>query len=214
MGRVPRLQSSGVHYHVIVRCNNQAFYFEQEEDFSIYLSILGLVRRKHQLKIFNYELMNNHVHLFLESSEKYPLSKSMQLLNWKYANHYNRRKNRKGHFWMDRYKCIPVESDQYALALMRYINRNPIRGGMIKEVGEWKWSGSRFYILGEKNDLLIRHPSYLQLGFDAQTRQTRYREFVNNVLLTEDKRDLFYSESLVIGSESFTRKLNLENSED
>jgi putative transposase len=197
MGRAPRIIAHGVHYHVIVRCNNQAFHFEGDEDFSRYLSILEWVQKKHRFKLFNYELMNSHVHLFLEPSAHYSLIKTMLLINGKYSREYNRRKGRKGHFWMDRYKCIPVETDSYALGLMRYINRNPIRAGMVEVAGEWPWSGSRFYLRGEVNNLLTPHPCYLALGFKDQTRQERYREFVEMILPSEDRRDPYFSEGVV-----------------
>jgi len=115
MGRPPRLQESELHYHVIVRCNNGAFHFETQADFDLYLGVLQLVKQKHRFRLFNYELMNSHVHLLLQPSELIPLQKTMLLINWKYASHYNRRWNRKGHFWLDRYKAIPVESDKHAL---------------------------------------------------------------------------------------------------
>ena len=131
----------------------------------------------------------------------------MHLINWKYSRDYNRRKNRKGHFWIQHYQCIPVESDRYALALMRYINRNPIRAGMTKEVGEWKWSGSRFYMDQEKNELLEPHPSYLALAINDIQRKENYKKFVQMILPTEDNREVSFSESNYIGSKNFGEKL-------
>jgi REP element-mobilizing transposase RayT len=66
MGRAPRLIDPALHYHVIVRCNNGAFLLESEKDFQTYLSLLHLAQKKHLITIFNYELMNSHVHLFLQ----------------------------------------------------------------------------------------------------------------------------------------------------
>jgi REP-associated tyrosine transposase len=150
--------------------------------------------------------MNSHVHLFLEPSSKISLPKTMQLINWKYANDFNRLNGRKGHFWMQRYQCIPVESDRYALALMRYINRNPIRAGMVENAGEWRWSGYGFYGNGASNELLTFHPSYLATGATDEKRRASYQEFVNAVLPSEDRRDPRFSESLYIGSETFERE--------
>src|SRR3989338_6802781 len=145
MGRPPRLQDSELHYHVIVRCNNGDFHFESDKDFAIYLNILDLVQKKHRFRLFNYELMHSHVHLLPRPSERIPLQRTMLLINWKYAGDYNKRRQRRGHFWLNRYKAIPVESDKYALDLMRYINRNAIRAGIAEKPGDWKWSGHQFY---------------------------------------------------------------------
>lgn len=209
MGRIPRIVDSAFHYHVIVRCNNGAFLLETAEDFSIYLSLLRLVKRKHSLTLFNYELMNSHVHLFLQPAPQIPFYKSMQLINWKYAVRYNSRKGRKGHFWMSRYQCIPVETDRYGLSLMRYINRNPLRAGMVEKMGDWSWSGYRFYAFGEANELITPHVTYLALSSQDEKRREEYRNFVNDVLPGEDRRDLVLSEGPFIGSEEFGKKLGL-----
>ena len=211
MSRRARLQESDLHYHVIVRCNNQAFRFESPEDFSIYLRTLRLVQKKHQLKIFNYELMNTHVHLFLQPSETIPLAKSMQLLNWKYAQSYNQRKNRKGHFWLARYQNIPVQSGRYALALMRYINRNPIRARMVEKTGQWRWSGYPALAMGRHDKLITEHPVYLALGDNAWERQKRYAEYVNRLPQNRDRRNPKFSEELYIGTENFGIRLKTIN---
>lgn len=205
MSRPPRIYPSGYHYHVIVRCNNQAFHLENDEDFSCYLTTLRFVQRKHVFKLFNYELMNSHVHLFIEPGHLL-FSQTMQLINWKYAMDYNRRKKRRGHLWMDRYKCIPVESNEYALALMRYMNRNPIRAKMVEKVGEWNWSGYRFYAEGEENDLLTPHPTYMALRQTEEGRRREYGDFVNDKLAGEDQREPKFSDSLFIGGEDFGKR--------
>ena len=180
---------------------------EDDEDFSHYLATLRFVQKKHAFKLFNYELMNTHVHLFLEPGPQIAFSRTMHLINWKYARDYNRRKNRTGHLWMDRFKCIPVESNEYALSLMRYINRNPLRAGMVEKAGEWRWSGFRFYAQGEVNNLLEAHPTYLAMGPHDQKRQEAYRAFVEMVLPHEDRKGSRYSEADFIGSETFGERL-------
>lgn len=210
MGRVSRLQESGLHYHVIARCNNRAFRFETDEDFELYLELLRLFRKKHQFKLFNYELMNSHVHLFLEPSHTLSLGKTMHAIHWRYANDYNRRKQRQGHFWMDRYKSLPVDTDEHALTLMRYINRNPVRAGMTSRPGEWKYSGYRFYAFGESNDLLESHPTYLGLAPEEETRRRFYREFVSQVLPGEERRDPSLSDGKFIGSATFGKRLGFK----
>ena len=210
MAREPRIQDHEFHYHIIVRCNNRALHFETAEDFEIYLGLLRLFKKKHQFKLFNYELMNSHVHLFLQPSPTISLGKTMHAINWGFANGYNKRKKRKGHFWMDRYKSIPVDTDEHALTLMRYINRNAVRAGMVSAPGQWKYSGYSFYALGEPNDLLDPHPTYLGLSEDEETRRYYYRRFVCQILPEEDARDSRFSESQYIGSSEFGQKLGLE----
>lgn len=213
MGRPPRLQDSELHYHVIIRCNNEDFYFETDEDFAIYLSVLRLVKEKHRFRLFNYELMHSHVHLFLQPSERIPLQKTMLLINWKFSRDYNRRRKRKGHFWLDRYKAIPVESDQYALDLMRYMNRNAVRAGIATKPGEWKWSGYRFYANGEINPLLEAHPTFLGLSDNEDTRRKALADYVSMTLMDDHQRRPDLSEAKYIGSEKFAERLGLSTAQ-
>jgi len=210
MAREHRIQESELHYHIIARCNNRAFHFETGEDFEIYLGLLRLFKKKHQFQLFNYELMNSHVHLFLQPSPQISLGKTMHAINWHFSNGYNKRKKRKGHFWMGRYKSIPVDTDEHALTLMRYINRNAVRAKMVPKPGDWKYSGYRFYAFGEPNDLLDPHPTYLGLAENEETRRTYYQRFVCQVLPEDDVRESRWSESRYIGSPQFGQKLGLE----
>ncbi len=211
MGRPPRVQDSELHFHVITRCNNNAFSFESDEDFATYLDILRFFKQKHHFTLFNYELMNSHVHLLLQPSPHVSLHKTMLLINWSFARDYNSRKNRKGHFWLNRYKSIPVETDRYALDLMRYINRNPVRAGMVQNPGDWKWSGYRFYAYGEPNTLLEYHPAYLGLSLQPQIRQQAFVDYVCMVLPEGNTRRPEWSDAPFIGSELFGRQLGLSS---
>lgn len=209
MGRPPRLQESDLHYHVIVRCNNEAFHFESDEDFALYLAVLRFVQKRHQFKIFNYELMHSHVHLFLQPSPGISLAKTMHQINWTYARDSNRRKKRKGHFWLERYKSIPVETDKHALDLMRYINRNAVRAGIVSRPGEWEWSGYRFYAKGEPNPLLEDHPTFLDLSANEEIRRKAFENYVNMTLGDVDQRRPDFSDSRYIGSGKFAEMLGL-----
>ena len=209
MARPKRILDPSLHFHVIARFNNEGFCLEEKADFERYLSILRLVQNKHGFQLFNYELMNSHVHLFVQPGPDVPFSKTMHLVNWRYALNYNRKKKRKGNLWLDRYKCIPVQSDRYALALMRYMNRNPLRAGMVERAGQWSWSGFGFYARGETNELLTPHPSYLAISSYSKCRQKEYEILVNETLEVADQRDPHFSEGPYIGSRQFGE--NLQN---
>ena len=209
MGRPPRIQADELHYHVIVRCNNGEFHLESNEDFRIYLDTLRFFKMRHRFKLFNYELVHSHVHLLLQPSEVVPLQKTMLMINWSYARDYNKRKKRKGHFWLDRYKSIPVESDEYALDLMRYINRNAVRAGIVEKPGDWQWSGYRFYALGEPNGLIEEHPTYLGLSNNPEFRRKAFADYVMMALPGDNSRRPEFSDVRFIGSEQFGENLGL-----
>jgi len=81
---------------------------------------------------------------FFERYEKrmHDISVFMKELKQKFSQWYNRRNNRKGPLWEDRFKGVIVEGAQNTLLIMAaYIDLNPVRAGMVKRVEDYKWSG-------------------------------------------------------------------------
>lgn len=69
-----------------------------------------------------------------------------------------------------------VQQDTYLLACQRYIEMNPVRAGMVKHPGEYKWSSYRINGQGESSELVTPHPLYQGLGHDRTERGLAYRE--------------------------------------
>ena len=178
MNRKPRIHSSHRHYHVTVYCNPSSNRVLAEEDFFIYLNLLGRVKQKHQFTLFHYGLLPDRVHLFLKPSSRIDLSKTMHLINWSFAKSFNRRRNLRGHFWLERYRSLAVNRGDESLETMREIDRGPVRNGLVKDPAEWAWSGYSALTRGTSDELLTFHPDYLDLGITAAERQEEYRRWV------------------------------------
>lgn len=202
MGRRPRLNAPDLDCHVIIRCWNDEFRLRDDDDFAHYLSVLTLMKKKHGFTLYDYVLMNSHVHLYMRQG-RHSLSKTMMFLNWRTARDFNIRQERKGPVWEPRYTCIPVESERYGLALMRYIERHPLRAGLATHPSKWKWSGFGHYALGAASDLITPHPSYLDLSADSQKRQEIYEKFVITTENIHEGRDPKMSKGPVIGLDKF-----------
>jgi len=84
-------------------------------------------------------------------------------------------RSRSGHFWERRYRACLVEDDLYALAALRYMDRNPVRAGIVEDPAAYAWSSCASYALGARNHLIQFHPSYLGLSPYAKVRQRHYR---------------------------------------
>lgn len=52
--------------------------------------------------------------------------------------------NRSGTLWGGRYRSCLVQEERYLLELDRYIERNPVRAGMVMDPGDYKWSSYAF----------------------------------------------------------------------
>ena len=90
MARKPRIQFEGAFYHVITRGNQRQKVFRDNEDFQKYLDILSRYKDLYKYLLYAYVLMNNHLHLLIETRET-PLSKILQGISQSYTAYFNRR---------------------------------------------------------------------------------------------------------------------------
>ena len=143
MPRQPRLDAPGALHHVMGRGIDGIKIFRNRKDREDFLDRLAGLCEAHALSVCAWALMSNHFHLLLRTGNR-PLSASMRKLLTGYAVNYNRRHNRYGHVFQNRYKSLVCEEDPYLLELTRYIHLNPLRAGAVKnleELGGYPWCG-------------------------------------------------------------------------
>ena len=133
MPRSPRMYSPGATMHVVARCNNREFYFATPGDFEILLDHLGEMGSAYEVRLFAYTLMSNHIHLLLQSPATDVLGRPLRWFMTQTAKTFHRLRNRCGHFWERRFRACVVENDLYALAALRYMDRNPVRAGIVED---------------------------------------------------------------------------------
>lgn len=138
------LSESGI-YHVMVRGINRETIFKDTKDIQRYLQTLDDLKKTSGFALYGYCFMKNHVHLLLrESSET--LGQIMRKLGSSYVYWYNRKYERVGYLFQDRFKSEPVEDDTYFLTVLRYIHQNPLKAGSCKNIKEYKWSSYNDYL--------------------------------------------------------------------
>ncbi len=173
-GKRERFNSKGAVCHITTRCNNKENLIVDEHAFKQYLSILKKCKNTHGFLLYNYVVMNNHTHLLIKLVATENISIIMHSINRWYARWYNEHYKRKGHFWEDRFYGELVKDDIQLLAVMRYIDLNPVRAGLCKKPAEWLYSGAYFYLNGEKDDLIDKPEAYINLGLTNEERQKAY----------------------------------------
>jgi len=145
MPRHPRIHAPGLLYHLMARGNNGQRVFLGRGDYEAFLKAVQTTRERHPFFLYAYVLMPNHFHLLVEVGEV-PTSRLMQALLTSYARWFNRAHGRRGHVFQGRYKAVVCDRDSYLLELVRYIHLNPVRAGLVKSPGAWKWSGHNEYL--------------------------------------------------------------------
>ena len=141
--RKSRIYSKTGLYHVVVRGVNKQNIFFDDDDRKFFLHLLKKFSQKYGIRIYAYCLMENHVHLEFEDPE-FSISRFMQCVCSVYARFFNKKYDRIGHLFQDRYASEVIESDEYFLTVLRYILQNPEKAGVCKSY-EYLWSSYRCY---------------------------------------------------------------------
>ena len=141
MPRKPRVISSTGIYHITLRSINQHIIFEEEADFQKFLFILADCKKKIDIDIYAYCLMNNHIHLLLHSTPN-NLASFFQSFGSRFVRWYNNKYSRSGHLFQDRFFSVPVETASQYLSTLIYIHNNPVKANICHFPSEYRWSVS------------------------------------------------------------------------
>jgi REP-associated tyrosine transposase len=142
MPRRRRTGSAGLIFHVINRGAKRSQLFESASEYAAFENLLFDTREAVQIPLLAYCLMPNHWHLVVWPERDQDLSQFMHHLTCTHAQRWNARRgiSGEGAVYQGRFKAIPVERDDHFLRLCRYVERNPLRAGLVRLVNEWRWS--------------------------------------------------------------------------
>lgn len=117
-------------HHVIGRGIEQRSIFLDDADRDDFIGRLASLAEREALDIYAWALLPNHFHLLCKT-KKQPLSISLHRLLTGYAVNFNKRRQRSGHLFQNRFKSIVCQEDRYFKELIRYIHLNPLRSGLV-----------------------------------------------------------------------------------
>lgn len=148
-------------YHVMLRGIDRMVIFSENDDRQMFLNLL-----QHQVsedfKVYCYCLMDNHVHLLLESPA---LSQHIRRIATSYAMWFNNKYGRCGHFFQDRFKSEIIESEDYLLQCFRYILQNPVKAGICQYPSQYRWNSYACYY--NSTDTFV-YEKFLTAFFDSK----------------------------------------------
>jgi putative transposase len=180
MPRQERLDAPGTLHHVMMRGIERADIFSDDKDREHFLSRVGEIGKATETRILAWALMDNHVHMLLFSGSS-GLPRFMRRLLTGYAVWFNRRHQRSGHLFQNRYKSIVCEEDRYFLELVRYIHLNPLRSRVVQsleELDRYRWSGHSAIVGKVQRDWQEREYVLSQFGRGEKRSIRAYRKFI------------------------------------
>ncbi|MBI3187637.1 MAG: transposase [Gammaproteobacteria bacterium] len=174
MPRKPRFYLPGVPVHVVQRGHSREPVFFDTPDYQTYLHWLGEAAKRYGCAIHAYVLMTNHIHLLITPRNKNSISQVMQYTGRHFVPYINVTYGTSGTCWEGRYKASLIQDETYLLTCMRYIEMNPVRAGMVKSPGAYRWSSYGANALGKNDALVNEHTIYTALGKNHALRIRAY----------------------------------------
>jgi len=146
---------------VTQRGNHRENVFLEKGDHEAYLSLLHTYARRHDLVLYAYCLMPNHVHLVVVPERGDGMRHTLQAVHSQYAQRVNRMRAISGHLWQGRYHSSALDS-QHFLNAVRYVELNPVKAGIVAKAEDYAWSSAAAHC-GLRFDPLLepRHRSEL-----------------------------------------------------
>ncbi len=153
MSRVARIVVPGFAHHITQRGNRKSDVFETDDDRLAYLRFLRQYAAKHNLSIYAYCLMTNHIHLVAVPGDELALGHALRDAHTVYAMYFNTRTQLTGHVWQGRFYSCPLD-EAHLWAAVRYVERNPVVAGLVERAEQYRWSSAAAHCQLCADDLL------------------------------------------------------------
>ncbi|MFH1190574.1 MAG: transposase [Candidatus Omnitrophota bacterium] len=196
-------------YHIYNRSNSQIPIFKKKDDFRYFMDLLKKYSIRFGLTIYHWVILSNHYHLLLELAAPERISKIMAGLSKAYSCYHHSSYLVSGFLWQGRFKLQPVQKEGYLISCGRYIERNPVRAGMVNEAYEYSYSSARFYCLGQADGITAENPLFPEFGIDLTSRHNAYIEFLRD--FNNEEEQSFDNLERPVGNKEFIRRLIKEN---
>jgi len=146
MPRTARASVGGYCYHVLNRGNGRAQVFHNADDHHAFVRLLQKACARVPMRLGGFCLMPNHFHLVVWPRGDNDLGPWMQWLLTAHVHGYRKRYRGSGHVWQGRFKAFPIEQDDRLRTVLRYVERNPVRAGLVARAELWPWSSLRDWL--------------------------------------------------------------------
>jgi putative transposase len=153
MPRRPRICPAKTCFHVLNRAVARLTLFEKPEDYEAFERVLEEAKDREPLPIFAYTVMPNHWHFVVRPESDSQLSEFFRWLTHTHTMRWHAHFHTQGtgHLYQGRFKAFPIEDDEHLLAVLRYVERNPLRASLVERAEDWKY-GSLWRQVNDKGN--------------------------------------------------------------
>ncbi|MCI8411143.1 MAG: hypothetical protein HFJ40_01580 [Clostridia bacterium] len=174
MPRIPKKYINTSFFHIMVQGINKEYIFNCKKDIEKYLEIIKNAKEEVELQIVSYCIMSNHAHLLIYTDDVKKLIKFMHKINLIYAKYYNKKYNRVGYVFRDRYKTQPIFFERHLYYCIDYIHNNPVKAHICDSPSKYKYS------------------SYNQNCFEVKSSiNNNIRKYIDSKKFNKEKNEVF-----------------------
>jgi len=212
MPRFPRVNLEGALYYITTKVDYKFNLFRDDSDKNRYLFFIFEYKNTHNFKLYSLALTSNESHLLIEPSQQFTVSQIMHDVNANYTKYYNKKYEKKGHLFEERFKAILVEKQSYLLEMTRFVHRIVLKNNTLLQLKDYRWSSYLSYIKAEQDKNIYSNIDCEEvlnlLSPDSENKPAAYQEFVEKA----SRQDLETFEnklyrSPVVGSEKFVERI-------
>ena len=206
MSRRRRLQFAGAVYHAMSRGNRKSAIVDDDDDRRTFMKTFGEAARDYRVRVYACCLMGTHYHTLLDTPRG-NLSEFVRTLNAEYSKAFNRRHERVGHTFQQRFHSLVVQREKYLRRVARYIVLNPVKARLCRDATDWPWSTHRA-TAGLEDAPSWLHVDWLRWAFRADRLPDAQRHYQGYV---RDPAGLTWSFDLTaaLGTSRFRRAVGV-----
>jgi REP-associated tyrosine transposase len=138
---MPRAVLPGVAHHLTQRGVDRRDVFICDAGRQLYLNLISWAAEHLGVTVLGYCLMTNHVHWVVVPADERSLARAFGWAHGRYSQHLNTVLLRSGHFWQNRFFSCALD-ERHTWAALRYVERNPVRAGLVDRAEDWPWSSA------------------------------------------------------------------------
>lgn len=185
MPRLARVKSITKIYHIMLRGIDKRDIFIEDEDRFKFLDNINNAKKIGNFELYGYCLMDNHVHILIKENEEIGIS--IKRITVGYVGWHNKKYERVGHLFQNRFLSEPVTTEKYLLTVLRYIHQNPVKANMVQRAQDYAWSSFNDYYLYYNNQNTLINGDLIKFYLNTFEEFNKFMDTDNNDECLENK---------------------------